>query len=166
MKLAKYDSRFDDFFDRLIGHEGGYTAGKNDPGGETKFGISKRSYPDLDIKNLTREDARAIYRKDYWERINAERLYDGVAFQLFDFAVNSGIETAVRYLQRALEVEDDGHWGPKSQAAADTASESGVIMRLCAERLEFMTRLSNWPHAGKGWVRRIAGNLRYGAEDS
>ena len=53
---------FEDAFDRLISHEGGYVNDPLDPGGETKFGISKRSYPTLDIAALTREDARAIYR--------------------------------------------------------------------------------------------------------
>lgn len=157
---------FDDAFDRLIGHEGRYVNNPNDPGGETNWGISKRSYPHLDIKNLTRGEARAIYLRDFWNRIHADKLYDGVAFQTFDFAVNSGIETAVRYLQRAVRTADDGHWGPQSQAAADAMSESDIIMRLNAERLRFMTYLSNWPNASRGWARRIAQNLLYGAEDS
>lgn len=157
---------FDTMFDRLLGHEGGYSNDPADPGGETRWGISKRSYPTIDIKNLTRDGAKQIYRRDFWDRIHGERLHDGVAFQVFDFAVNSGIETAVRYLQRALGVADDGHWGPVSQAAANATPESDQILRLNAERLDYMTRLKNWPHAGKGWARRIAGNLRYGAIDS
>lgn len=157
---------FDDAFDRTVGHEGGYTLGKNDPGGETKWGISKRSYPHLNIKTLTRADARRIYLRDFWTRIDADSLPDGVAFQLFDFAVNSGIETAVRYLQRACGVADDGFWGPVSRKAAAAKSETDLIMTLEAERLDFMTRLQNWPVAGKGWARRIAENLRYGAIDS
>lgn len=157
---------FDQAFDRLIGHEGEYVNNPADPGGETKFGISKRSYPNVDIKNLTREGAKAIYLRDFWNRINAGKLADGVAYQLFDFAVNSGIETAVRYFQRALGVADDGHWGPVSQSAADAATETDQIMLLNSERLDFMTRLKNWPDASRGWARRIAGNLRFGAEDS
>lgn len=157
---------FDVAFDRLIGSEGGYSNDPNDPGGETNWGISKRSYPNVDIKKLTRDGAKAIYLRDFWQRVGGDDLFDGVAFQAFDFAVNSGIETAVRYLQRALGTADDGHWGPVSRAAAASCSESDAIMRLNAERLDFMTRLSNWPSAGKGWARRIAGNLRYGAEDS
>jgi lysozyme family protein len=157
---------WDDVFNRLIGHEGGYTNDPNDPGGETKWGISKRVYPHLDIKNLTREDAKFIYYTDFWLRIDAKDLPDSVIFQLFDFAVNSGIGTAIRYFQRALDVADDGHWGPISQGAASRATESDMIMRLNAERLEFMTKLKNWPHHGKGWARRIAQNLRYGAIDS
>lgn len=157
---------FDTAATRLLGHEGRYVNNPRDPGGETNWGISKRSYPNLDIRNLTREQALAIYRRDFWDRVNGDKLHDGVAYQLFDFAVNSGIETAIRYLQRALGVADDGHWGPLSQAAADRTGESDTIMLLCAERLDFMTRLSNWSDASRGWARRIAGNLRYGAIDS
>lgn len=157
---------FDLFFDRLMGHEAGYVNDPKDPGGETKWGISKRSYPRLNIKELTRQQAKVIYRDDFWNRINAGKLHDGTAFQLLDFAINSGIEVAVRALQRAVGVADDGHWGKFSQAAADAMSESDQIMRVLAERLIFMTGLRNWPDHGKGWARRIAANLRYGAEDS
>lgn len=157
---------FDSCFDRLLGNEGGYSNDPNDPGGETNWGISKRAYPDVNIRSLTRDGAKEIYFRDFWSKIDAGDLPDGVIFQLFDFAVNSGIETAIRYLQRALGVADDGHWGPISQRAASVASESDMIMRLNAERLDFMTKLKNWPSAGKGWARRIANNLRYGADDS
>lgn len=157
---------FDTVFDRVLGHEEGYINNPDDPGGETKWGISKRSYPNVDIKNLTRLQAREIYFNDFWTRIHADKLPDGVAYQLFDFAVNSGIETAVRYLQRALNIADDGYWGPVSQAAADKTSESDIIMKLIAERLDFRTRSSKWDKFGKGWVRRDAQNLRYGALDS
>lgn len=157
---------FDTAFDRLMGHEGGYVNNPDDPGGETNWGISKRSYPHLNIRLLTREGAKEIYRADFWNRIHADTLHDGVAFQAFDFAVNSGTETAVRYLQRSVGVADDGHWGPKSQAAAAALSETDTIMLLNAERLDFMTRLSGWVNFGRGWARRIVGNLRYGAVDS
>lgn len=157
---------FDDAFDRLMDHEGNYVNNPDDPGGETKYGISKRSYPGEDIKNLTKDRAKFLFRRDFWDRINADKLPDGVAFQLSDFAYHSHHETAIRYLQRALGVADDGHWGPVSQAAADSTSESDMIMKLNAERLDFMTRLKNWPNASRGWARRIANNLRYGAEDS
>lgn len=156
---------FAEAFNRTVGIEGGYVNDPKDPGGETKFGISKRAYPLIDIKNLTRDQARAIYETDFWSRIHAEALPDGVAYQVFDFAVNSGIETAVRYLQRAVGVADDGHWGPVTAAAAAKLSEAALIMRFLAERLDYWTKLSNWPDAGKGWARRAALDLRYGAED-
>lgn len=157
---------FDVAIARLLGHEGGYVNDPNDPGGETNWGISKRSYPQLDIKALTREEAIEIYRRDFWDRINADELYDGVAWQALDFAVNSGIETAIRKLQLALRVADDGHWGPVTAAAAKAMSETDQIMRLVAYRQLYQTHLRNWPHAGRGWARRNANNLLYGAEDS
>ena len=152
-------------FDRLIGNEGGYCNVVGDSGGETNWGISKRAYPDLDIKALTRDDAKAIYKRDFWDHLDADNLEDGVSFQLFDFAVNSGIQTAIRAYQRALGVADDGHFGLVSKAAADSMSEPAQIIRILAERLEFMTRCSTWQQFGKGWAVRIAKDLRYGADD-
>lgn len=157
---------FDDAFDRLMDHEGEEVNDPSDPGGHTKYGVSKRSYPDEDIPAMTKERAKEIFRRDFWNKINADKLADGVAWQAADFAYHSGPGVAIRYLQRALSVADDGHWGPASQAAADAASESDTIMNMIAERLDFMTRLKNWPNASRGWVRRMAKNLRYGAEDS
>ena len=157
---------FETVFDRVLSHEGGYSNDPSDPGGETNWGISKRSYPNLIIKELTREDAINIYRRDFWLRLEMDRLPDGVQFQLFDFAVNSGIETSIRYFQRSLGVADDGHFGPISFAASSVTTESDMIMNLNAERLDFMTRLKNWDSFSKGWARRISQNLKYGALDS
>jgi lysozyme family protein len=157
---------FEQIFDRLLGHEGGYVNHPNDPGGETNWGISKRTYPRTDIKNLTRAQARDIYFQDFWMPLHGDKLFDGVAFQLFDFAVNSGIQTAIRAYQRALGVADDGHFGAMSLAAANAASESDQIMGILAERLDFFTRLNGWDSFGRGWVRRVAADLRYGMQDS
>ena len=156
---------FDAAFDRLFTAEGGYTSGEGDPGGETNWGISKRSYPTLDIKALTRDGAKAIYLRDFWTPLQADALPDALVFQVFDFAVNSGTSTAIRYLQRAVGVADDGHWGPVSAAAAKLLTPCEMILSLNAERLEFMTKLVNWPNAGRGWARRIAANLQYGSHD-
>lgn len=151
--------------DRLLGHEGGYVNDPHDPGGETHWGISKRAYPTEDIKALTRERAMALYKTDFWDAVHGDDLPYSLAFQVFDFAVNSGVQTALRYLQAAIGVADDGHWGPASQAAAASANEYDAVMTLLAARLEYMTRLQNWPAASRGWARRIAQNLRYGVAD-
>jgi len=155
---------FDEAFDRLIGHEGGYSNDPRDPGGETNWGISKRSYPHLDILNLTREEAKVIYKHDFWEPLGDAP--PAVIFQAFDFAVNSGIQTATRKLQQAIGVADDGHWGPLSAARLRGMDLSDVLMLYLAARLEYMTMLKNWPDAGKGWARRVAKNLRYAAMDN
>ena len=139
---------FDQAFDRLIGNEGGYTPGEGDPGGETNWGISKRSYPDVDIANLTREGAKAIYLRDFWQRGQMDQYDPAIAFQVFDMAVNSGIETAVRILQRAAGVAEDGHIGPITVAAIKAKSVTDMLMLFIAYRIKYWTRLSNWPH---GW---------------
>jgi lysozyme family protein len=150
---------FDDAFRILIGHEGGYVNDRNDPGGETKFGISKRSYPREDIANLTLERAKAIYLRDFWQKARCHELPDVVAFALFDAAVNSGVSMGVKLLQRALRVTDDGRFGPVTMAAAKAANPAALAARLNGHRLIYMTNLKTWPHFGKGWARRIAGNI-------
>ena len=157
---------FDKAIERILSHEAGYVFSKRDPGGETRWGISKRSYPAVNIKLLTREQAIAIYKRDFWDRLDMEALPCGAAFQLLDFAVNSGIETAVRALQRAIGVAPDGHWGPVSKARAAVTSHTDLILGILAERLDFMTNLVHWPTYGRGWARRIAENLRFGALDT
>ena len=150
---------FEDCFNRLIGHEGGYVNNSSDPGGETKFGVSKRTYPDLDIKNLSIEQAKAIYKRDYWDRAKCDMLPPIVAFQVFDTAVNSGIGQSIRFLQRAAGVADDGQVGPMTLTAINRLDPEQLAARFNGHRLEFITKLSTWDVFGKGWARRIAKNL-------
>lgn len=157
---------FDTAFTRLLGHEGNYSNDPKDPGGETKWGISKRSYPNLNIKDLTQDQAKAIYLSDFWSKVNGDNLPSAVMWNLFDFAVNSGISTAIRYLQKSVGVADDGHWGPMSQAAAEKMGENDMVMLLVANRMEFQAKLSTWPSYGKGWTNRNAQNLRYATQDN
>jgi lysozyme family protein len=118
------------------------------------------------MRDLTRDQAKEIYRTAYWGRAQAYQ-YDGaIAFQLFDAAVNHGIGQAIRFLQRAVDVADDGVVGPVTLAAVRAMSVTDVLSRFSAERLEFYTKLSTWPTFGKGWARRVAGNLKYAAEDA
>ena len=158
--------RFRTFIERLLSHEGGYVNHPSDPGGETQWGISKRTYPALNIRDLTREQAIEIYRRDFWDKSEADLLPAPVGFQLLDGAVNSGIAQASRWLQRAVGVADDGDIGPVTLAAIRKADPADLVMQFNAERLDFMTRLSTWSTFGRGWARRIAANLRYGAADT
>ena len=157
---------FDQAFDRLISNEGGYVNDPADPGGETNWGISKRSYPHVDIANLTREGAKAIYLRDYWQRGQMDQYDPAIAFQVFDMAVNSGIETAVRILQRAAGVAEDGDIGPVTLAAINAKSTTDMLMLFIAYRLKFWTTLSTWPRFGRGWANRAADDLIYAAQDS
>ena len=160
------DDKFLKAIDRVLGHEGGYVNDPADPGGETNWGISKRSYPNLNIKELTRDQAIAIYEKDFWIPLHAEILSDGAGYQLLDSAVNNGISQSIRLAQRALNIADDGIAGPHTQEVLRSTSETDFIMLFLAERLLFLTKLKAWDRFGRGWARRIALNLKYGAEDS
>ena len=150
---------FDEAFTRLVGHEGGYVDDPHDAGGETKFGVSKRTYPNVDIKALTLEQAKGLYKRDYWDRAQCDQLPPAIAFQVFDTAVNSGIEQAIRFLQRAVGMADDGLVGPLTIGAVKRMDTEAVIARFNGQRLMFMTKLSSWDFFGRGWARRIAANL-------
>ena len=150
---------FDDAFARTIGHEGGYVNNPQDPGGETKFGISKRAYPGEDIRSLTIMRTRELYRRDYWDRVQGDQLPPWIAGQVFDAAVNSGVKQAALWLQRAVGAQPDGIIGAKTIAAARRADPATAVARFNAHRLHFLTALPTWPAFGKGWARRIAANL-------
>ncbi len=161
---------FRQIFDRLIGHEGGYVNDPQDPGGETNWGITKRTavangYISA-MKNMTREQAFNIYQKAFWQRYNCEKLTSSIAYQFFDAVVNHGSGNASRMLQRAANVADDGIIGAISIQAIRSMAESDLLMRFNAERLKFYTKLSHFPRYGKGWVNRVAANLEYAAVDN
>lgn len=172
------DTLVREWLERIFGHEGGFTQNPADKGNwtggkvgagklhGTKFGISAAAYPDLDIKSLTMAQASDIYQRDYLRPIGAGRFRDGVAFQLVDTAAHSGPKTAVKLLQKAIGVADDGFVGPVTLARLAELSESDVIMLVLAERIDFLARLGNFVTFARGWMRRIASNLRYGAVDS
>ena len=169
---------FEKSFDRVFGHEGGF---QNDPAdrgnwttgkigqGElkgTKFGISAMSYPHLNIERLTLEEAKAIYRRDYWDAMRMDRFSRAMQYQLFDASINHGMYNARRILQRALGVKDDGIVGPITMRAIESMSNDDLLFRFLAERLQFITKVGTWGTYGKGWTLRIAQNLRYAAGDN
>ena len=88
----------------VLAHEGGYINDPADPGGETKYGISKRAYPRVDIKNLTKAQARDIYYRDYWKRVDGDNLPAGLDLAVFDTAVNCGVSVARSFLQATKSV--------------------------------------------------------------
>jgi lysozyme family protein len=166
----------DDFlkaFELLIGHEGGYSNNPDDPGNwtgggrgqgqlkGTKFGISAASYPDLDIVNLTLTQAEDIYERDYWMKARCMDLPPRLAFHVFDAAVNNGVGAAVRWLQGAVGIGQDGVYGPQTQAAVARAltndpDDLNIAAEMHAQRLYFMAGLSTWQTFGRGWSRRLA----------
>jgi lysozyme family protein len=150
---------FDAAFERLIGHEGGYVNHKADPGGETKYGITKRTYPGENIRGMTLARAKEIYRRDFWGPAGCDAVPDAIKFDLFDAAVNSGCRQAVKFLQGAVGTVQDGLLGPKTLQALNATPPERLVMRFNALRLLFMAELTTWPSFGRGWARRVAHNL-------
>ena len=150
---------FDQAFETLIGHEGGYVNSKADPGGETKFGISKRAYPGEDIPALTLERAKALYLRDYWGPAGCDTVPDKAKLQVFDTAVNSGVKTAITLLQKAVFADVDGILGPHTLMALNAMPSDRFVARFNGLRLAFQADLPTWPTFGRGWARRIAQNL-------
>jgi lysozyme family protein len=123
---------------RVLGNEGGHSRVAGDAGGETNFGISRRAYPMLDIANLTREGAIAIYFRDFWKGGRYPDLPAPIAIKLFDLSVNMGAARATRCLQRALracgtEVVEDGALGNGTIAAASRAEGGALLAALRSE---------------------------------
>lgn len=149
---------FNDIIEYIIDeYEGGYVnhSPDIDPGGETKYGISKRAFPGLDIKNLTKPQAKEIYRLHYWQKVRGEELPSCLRLAVLDFAIHSGVQRASRFLQKALGVKADGIIGPKTLRALETSPASVVLVKFMEQRLLFLTRLSNWIPNSKGWAKRI-----------
>ena len=150
---------FNEIIEKVLEHEGGYVNDPKDLGGETKYGITKRFYPDVDIKNLTVEQAKEIYRKDYWDKNRVESLPQNLWHIFFDMCVNMGRRTAVKVLQRAAvnrgrDIEVDGGLGPATIGAL-----KGVELdRVRAYRVKFYVDLiTAKPEQEKfflGWFRR------------
>jgi lysozyme family protein len=162
---------FDDAFEKLLGHEGGYSDDPKDRGNwttgkigqgvlkGTKYGISAMSYPHLDIKNLRVDEAKAIYLTDYWLKAGCDCVPPEVAFDLFDTAVNSGPKTAAKLLQAAIGATADGAIGPATLFTLRSFTPARFVARFNGARLLAMTNMTGWESQGKGWARRVAQNL-------
>lgn len=177
-KLPVDSISFDEAFRRLIGHEGGYSNDKRDPGNwtggkvgvgilkGTKFGLAANTYPTLDIKNISLAQAKGIYKKDWWDKLGANGMHSAIVFQLWDFAINAGRSRAIKELQQAVGVAADGVIGPKTMEAVNAHDLNDVLLTLTAERLKFYTSLKTFPTYGKGWTNRVAENLKFAAQDN
>lgn len=155
--------KFDDAFEALIGHEGGYSNNPADPGGETMYGVTARvaranGYTG-DMKALALDSAKAIARKEYWDSAKCDSLPDSIRFDIFDAAYNSGVKQSIKWLQRAAKCADDGVIGPATISAASSIAPDLLLRRFNGHRLQFMTDLAAWPSFGRGWARRISTNL-------
>jgi len=121
---------FDEAVEFVGAKEGGFTSNPDDRGNwtggrigsgilkGTKYGISAMSYPDLDIRSLTWQQAKSIYKTDFWDKYSVESLPESIRLFFFDSSINHGVGGAIKILQDAAGVAVDGNMGPKTMAAA------------------------------------------------
>lgn len=157
-------------FDRLMGHEGDLSMAESDRGNwtsgvigrgqlkGTRYGISAMAYPGEDIEHLTLDRARALYVRDYWGPAGCDAVPDELKFHLFDAAVNSGVASAIKFLQRALGEHDDGILGPATLQAVQSQPVLRTVARFNGYRLQHMASAPGWPTYGRGWALRVAKN--------
>jgi len=154
-------SKFDEIIEVVLEHEGGYVNDPKDPGGETNFGIAKRSHPDVDIKNLTKEGAKEIYKEVYWDKNKVESLPEELWHIYFDMCVNQGKSRAVKIIQRAVNGKGgsltvDGGMGPMTIAAIGKSRVE--LDRVRAYRVKYyadlVTRKPDLERFYFGWFKR------------
>jgi lysozyme family protein len=154
-------TKFDEIIEVVLEHEGGYVNDPDDPGGETNFGIAKRSHSDVDIKNLTKEGAKEIYKKEYWDKNKVESLPEDLWHIYFDMCVNQGKSRAVKIIQRAVNSKGgsltvDGGMGPMTIAAIGKFRVE--LDRVRAYRVKYyadlVTRKPDLEKFYFGWFRR------------
>jgi lysozyme family protein len=156
---------FDAAFDILIDpqHEGGYSFDSADPGGETMYGVTARVAREWGytgaMRDLPRETAKQIAHDRYWKPAHCDDVPEGLRFDLFDTAYNSGVHEGIVLLQRAAGDLPDGVFGPQTQAALSARDPEWLRRSFNAERLRFYVQLPTWPTFGKGWTERVATNL-------
>ena len=153
--------------DGIIRREGSLTCNPHDRGGITKFGITRntladyRGYAatDADVRGLVESDARAIYNKLYispFETITD----DAVKEFLVDCAVNHGVQRAVKFLQKVLQLQQDGIIGMNTSAACASADKENIFRRLVAERIKFYGNIiaqdKTQATFASGWMNRVA----------
>lgn len=146
---------FDKAFSAVIDAEGGYVNDPKDPGGETKYGISKRRYPNEDIKSLTLARAKELYERDFWNEVSGDELPWPLALFVFDAAANQGPGAALTLLQKSLGVKQDGRLGPATRKALATANQRHICPLFMADRALRYTGTRNFDIYGRGWLKRL-----------
>lgn len=148
----------------VLVHEGGYVNDSRDPGGATNQGVTQAVYdswrhsqalPLQSVRFIQTRETAAIYRLLYWARCRCDDLPAGVDYATFDFSVNSGVNRAARYLQRAVGVPEDGQIGPATIAAANAKPACATIGAINSARLAFLGQLPTFPRFGAGWTTRV-----------
>lgn len=146
---------FEDAIEVIFKHEGGYVNHPRDPGGETHFGISKRSYPNVELKTLTREEAADIYKRDFWDKCELDRFPAPLRLMVLDCAINQGPQISIGLLQAALGVKVDGLLGPTTFEALDRINPHRVLSTFAQRRFDRYFLNPRFAVFGEGWLKRL-----------
>ncbi|MCS7317306.1 MAG: N-acetylmuramidase [Candidatus Dojkabacteria bacterium] len=157
-------ANFNFAIEKTLKWEGGYVNDPKDPGGETKYGISKASYPSLDIANLSLTQAKDIYKKNYWDKIQGDKINSQkIAESIFDFAVNAGVSTSVKLTQQILNVNIDGVLGNQTLNALNSFNQELFLLKFTLAKIQrYIQICNNRPSSIKflfGWIRRTLEHL-------
>ncbi len=147
----------------VFSDEGGYADNPKDPGGATNLGVTLatlsawrgRPVTKAEVKALSRDEAQAIYKAQYWDTIKGDDLPAGIDYAMFDFSVNSGPARAVKLLQKTVGVDQDGVIGAKTLTAVRKLNPKSAVNALCDARLSWLRSLSTFKTFGKGWTSRV-----------
>lgn len=146
---------FQDAVSFVLSSEGGLSDNSWDDGGLTKYGISSKSHPGVDVKNLTKDEAIAIYKAQYWDAVRGEDLPPMLRLPVFDAAVQHSPRRAIKMLQESLRVTADGVIGPHTLAALGGAEWNDLTADFLSRRMLLYAAHPDWPVAGRGWSKRM-----------
>jgi lysozyme family protein len=152
-------------FELMLKSEGGYVNNPADPGGMTNLGVTKatwenwvgRKSDETEMRGLTPEKVEPLYKKKYWDAVRGDEIENGgVAYLLFDFAVNAGVGRSIKTLQTAVGVTPDGGFGPMTMAAVQAIDPVELIEKFSQAKEDFYRSLTTFSTFGKGWLNRVA----------
>ena len=166
-------SNWEKSFNLVIEHEGGFTDDTRDPGnilpdgrpGSTMLGCTQANWESYigrkvthdEMRRLTKDDVKPLYKKRYWDAVHGDRLHKGLDYAVFDTAINSGVSRASKFIQEIVGVSADGVIGNNTLLAVGQFKDTVMLIdEYCELRLAFLKRLKTWPIYGRGWEKRVA----------
>jgi lysozyme family protein len=158
--------------DMVLAHEGGFTSDPRDKGnslpdgraGSTMLGCTQANWEAYvghqvtwdDMKKLTKDDVKPLYKKNYWDAVSGDLLPTGLDYAAFDFAINAGPAASRKMIQRALGVVVDGSIGPNTLKAIKSADAKDLMKKFSDAKTVFYKGLENFNVYGVGWLKRVA----------
>ena len=157
------NKNWDKCFDLVIVNEGGFVDNKLDPGGATNWGCTQAVWEQYighkvtvdDMKALTKEEVKPLYKKRYWDAVYGDALPSGLDYCIFDCAINSGVGRASKFIQELVGVPADGAIGNNTISAITQINAVTLINEFCDKRQGFLESLKTFPTFGKGWTKRV-----------